>query len=65
MDIKKPVFTGDTLEAEIDVIDQREIQKPDRGIVAFYHPVSNQKREGVMEYWVKRMIRCRDDRKRD
>jgi acyl dehydratase len=44
---------------EIEVIDRRETQKPDRGIVTFRHRVINQKSEVVMEYEVKRMIRRR------
>jgi acyl dehydratase len=59
LQIHKPVFIGDTIGVEIEVIDRRETQKPDRGIVAFRHRVINQKSEVVMEYEVKRMIRRR------
>lgn len=57
MDVKAPVFIGDTIHAEIEVIEKRETQKPDRGIITFHHRVLNQKGELVMEYRVKRMIR--------
>lgn len=60
MEIKKPVFIGDTIGVEIEVVDRRETQKPDRGIVTFHHRVTNQKGEVVLEYRVKRMIRRRD-----
>jgi acyl dehydratase len=60
LEIKKPVFIGDTIGVEIEVIDRRETKKPDRGIVTFYHRVTNQEGEVVMEYRVKRMIRRQD-----
>ena len=57
LQIHKPVFVGDTIGVEIEVLEKRESQKPGRGIVTFCHRVSNQKDELVMEYTVKRMIR--------
>jgi acyl dehydratase len=65
MEIKKPVFIGDTIGVEIEVIDRRETKKPDRGIVTFFHRVTNQEKEVVMEYRIKRMIRRRDGVKSD
>jgi len=59
LEIKKPVFVGDTLGVEIEVTDRRETQKPDRGIVTFQHRVLNQSNDLVLEYRVKRMIRRR------
>lgn len=59
LEIKKPVFVGDTLGVEIEVTERRETQKTDRGIVTFQHRVLNQKGELVLEYRVKRMIRRR------
>ncbi|MCK5202961.1 MAG: hypothetical protein KAR15_03775, partial [Desulfobacterales bacterium] len=53
----KPVFIGDTIGVEIEILDKRATRKPDRGIVTFRHRVINQKDELVMEYTVKRMIR--------
>ncbi|WP_319406811.1 MaoC/PaaZ C-terminal domain-containing protein [uncultured Desulfosarcina sp.] len=53
----KPVFIGETIKVDIDVVDKRQTQKPDRGIVSFLHRVSNQDDEPVMEYAIKRMIR--------
>jgi acyl dehydratase len=57
MDILKPVFIGDTIFVEIEVLAKRETKKPDRGIVTYFHRVKNQDGEAVMEYRVKRMIR--------
>jgi len=57
LQVLKPVFVGDTIGVEVEVIEKRETQKPDRGIVTFRHRVINQNGEGVLEYKVKRMIR--------
>lgn len=59
MEVKKPVFIGDTIGVDIEVVDRRETKKPDRGIVTFQHRVTNQQGEVVLEYRVKRMIRRR------
>jgi acyl dehydratase len=59
MQILEPVFIGDTISVEIEVIEKRETKKPDRGIVTFLHRVRNQEKAQVMEYKVKRMIRCK------
>ena len=56
MDIKAPVFIGDSIYVEIEVLEKRETKKPDRGIVKFLHRVINQGEEIVIEYRVKRMI---------
>ena len=43
-----PVFIGDTITAETDVVDKRESRsKPDRGIVTFEHRGVNQRGEIV------------------
>jgi acyl dehydratase len=55
--ILNPVFIGDTVSVEIDVVEKRETQQPDRGIVTFFHRVKNQDDSVVMEYEVKRMLR--------
>ena len=57
MKILNPVFIGDTVSVEIEVVDKRETKKPDRGIVTFFHRVKNQDDTVVMEYEVKRMLR--------
>jgi acyl dehydratase len=57
LEILKPVFIGDTVTVEIEVIAKRETKKTDRGIVTFFHRVKNQDDEPVMEYKMKRMMR--------
>jgi acyl dehydratase len=57
MQIFKPVFVGDTIGVEVEVIEKRETQKPDKGIVTFLHRVINQNGEKTLEYKIKRMIR--------
>ena len=57
MDVLKPVFIGDTLTVEIEVIEKRETKKADRGIITFLHRVKNQDNVQVMEYKIKRMIK--------
>ncbi len=61
LQIHKPVFIGDTIGVEIEILDKRATQQPDRGIVTFHHRVINQTDELVMEYTVKRMIRRKND----
>lgn len=55
----RPVFIGDTVGVKIDVVDKRQTRKPDRGIVSFFQRVSNQDDQAVMEYTIRRMIRCK------
>ncbi len=57
MEVLKPVFIGDTLTVEIEVVNRRETKKADRGIVTYLHRVINQNDEQVMEYKIKRMIK--------
>jgi acyl dehydratase len=57
MNVLKPVFIGDTITVEIEVVAKRETKKTDRGIVTFFHRVKNQDNQVVMEYKIKRMIR--------
>ena len=45
----KPVFIGDTLRAETQVVDKRESKsRPEWGIVTFEHRATNQRGEVVM-----------------
>ncbi len=55
--VTRPVYIGDTISVAIDVVERRETKKPDRGIVAFSHRVSNQDKQTVMAYTIRRMIR--------
>ena len=55
----RPVFIGDTIHVEIEVLDHRPTQKADRGIVTFAHQVVNQDDRAVMRYTVQRMMRSK------
>jgi acyl dehydratase len=55
--VLKPVFIGDTLSVEIEIVDKRETSKADRGIVTYRQRVKNQNDQLVLEYTIKRMIR--------
>ena len=57
MEILKPVFIGDTLTVEIEVIEKRETKKADRGIITWLHRVINQEKIPVMQYRIKRMMK--------
>jgi len=57
MNVMKPVFIGDTITVELEVVDKRAAKKADRGIVTFFHRVINQDNTVVMEYKIKRMLR--------
>jgi len=53
----RPVFIGETIGVDIEVVDKRQTKKPDRSIVSFFQRVNNQDEEPVMEYTIRRMIR--------
>ena len=59
MNVKAPVFIGDTISVEIEALNKRETKKEDRGIITFLHRVVNQNGETVIEYKVTRMIKRR------
>ncbi len=55
--VVRPVFIGETIGVDIEVVDKRQTKKPDRGIVSFFQRVNNQDGDPVMEYTIRRMIR--------
>ncbi|PHQ70421.1 MAG: acyl dehydratase [Sneathiella sp.] len=60
LDVKAPVFAGDTLHVECEVIEARLTSKGTRGLVRTRNKIVNQKGEIVIEYTPLRMIKCRD-----
>jgi acyl dehydratase len=52
-----PVFVGDTLYVDQEVIDKRTTSKPDRGVVTFRETLRNQRGEEVLVRTIKRMVR--------
>ncbi|MEH6527074.1 MAG: MaoC family dehydratase N-terminal domain-containing protein [Sneathiella sp.] len=60
LDIKGPVFAGDTIHVECEVIESRLTSKKTRGLVRTRNKITNQKGEVVAEYTPLRMVACRD-----
>lgn len=57
MRVLAPVFHGDTLHSEAEVITTRETSKPDRGILEIRHTTFNQKNEKVMDMVMTYMLK--------
>lgn len=55
----KPVFPGDTLSFQTEVLDKRESSKPGRGIVTLLHRVHNQHGEEVCRFQRTVMVRTK------
>jgi acyl dehydratase len=60
LDVKHPTFAGDTIHAEIEVIDQRAASKGGRGLVRTRNAVVNQNGETVLIYTPLRLMAGRD-----
>lgn len=60
MTVKGPTFSGDTVHAEIEVLESRAASKPGRGIVKTRNAVKNQRGEVVMVYTPARLVKGRD-----
>jgi acyl dehydratase len=60
LDIRGPVFAGDTIHVECEVIEARLTSKRTRGLVRTRNHIINQNGEVVIEYTPLRMIKCRD-----
>lgn len=45
----KPTFIGDTIRVEIEVVEQKQTSRPDRGIIGFMRKAINQRGEMVAE----------------
>jgi acyl dehydratase len=58
--VKRPTVAGDTIHAQIEVIEARRSQsRPNRGIVRTRNTVLNQRGEVVMTYTPARMVKAR------
>jgi acyl dehydratase len=61
--VEKPVFVGDTIHVEAEVIEARRSKsKPDRGLVRCRNHIVNQRGEVVQTYTPLRMVAGRDMR---
>jgi acyl dehydratase len=59
MALKGPVFVGDTIQVEGQVIGKHEGKRADAGRVFWRHVVKNQRGESVMEFEIARMMKKR------
>ncbi len=61
LDVKGPVFAGDTIHVECEVIEARlSASKPGRGLVRTRNRVVKQDGQVVVVYTPLRMMKCRD-----
>ena len=59
MALRAPVFVGDTIHVEGEVIEKREGRRPDAGRVFWRHVIKNQRGEPVMEFEINRLMKKR------
>jgi acyl dehydratase len=59
IDIKAPVYVGDTISVVVEVIDQRAASKGNRGVITTRNSVYNQRGDTVMEYMPVRLTKGR------
>ena len=60
LDIRQPVYAGDTIYVEVEVTEFAGVEPPGRGVVTTRNLVRNQRGEVVMEYSPVRLIRGDD-----
>jgi acyl dehydratase len=61
-DVKAPVFAGDTIHVEVEVVEARRSRnRPNRGLVRTHNRIFKQDGTLVIEYKPLRMIKCRGD----
>jgi len=59
MHVLAPVRHGDTLHAQVEIIETRQTKKSDRGIIEARQTTVNQKGEKVLDMVMTYMIKCR------
>lgn len=60
IEVKAPVFVGDTIEVHVEVTGSRPSSSPGRGVVETCNDVFNQRDELVLRYRPARLVRGRD-----
>jgi acyl dehydratase len=60
LDVRRPVYVGDTIEVIVEVTEARPSKQPGRGVVTTRNSVVNQRGEEVLVYTPVRLIRGRD-----
>jgi len=61
LDVKAPVYVGDTISCEVEITESRPSSKPGRGVVTSRNVVCNQRGEEVLVYTPVRLIRGRGE----
>ena len=61
MNVKRPLFVGDTIHVEVEVLESRKTSKSDRGLVKTRNLIVNQHGETVIEYLPQRLMAGRPD----
>jgi acyl dehydratase len=61
LDIKAPVYVGDTLHVDVEVTESRATSTGGRGLVTTRNSVRNQRDEEVLVYTPVRLLRGRDE----
>jgi len=59
LEIKGPVYVGDTISVDVEITESRPSSKPGRGVVTSRNRVLNQRGEEVLVYTPVRLIRAR------
>jgi acyl dehydratase len=60
LDVKKPVFAGDTIHVEVEVIEARVSRsRPDRGLVRTRNDIVKQDGTTAITYTPLRLVKCR------
>jgi acyl dehydratase len=60
LDIKGPVYVGDTIEVVVEITESRASSRSGTGVVTAKNTVFNQRGEAVMEYSPVRLVRGRE-----
>ena len=61
LNVENPVFAGDTLHVECEVIEARLTSRPGRGLVRTRNKIVKQDGTVAIVYTPLRMIKCRDE----
>ena len=60
LDVKAPIYVGDTLTVDVEVTESRATSTGGRGLVTTRNSVSNQRGEEVLVYTPVRLLRGRE-----
>jgi acyl dehydratase len=60
LDVRRPVYVGNTIEVIVEVTQSRRSSQPGRGVVTSRNTVINEHGDAVLEYTPVRLIRGRD-----